>query len=217
MSDPARDGRAVMNDSDRDRARRPRPRPLRAAARGDPGAAALAFAGDPADRARADPGRLDRGDGRADQHDQPGRQGRLQPALADPAVVRHQGLRPGRARAVTRSRTARRRWRRSTRCPGPRLGVSWLCWLWLIMMLTTQAQIAAMEGTVGQAAHMAFPGASQAIADAAGTLVASWGPYPGEPPGAFLGGASPRWRRSCCCSPAATAGSRRSRPSWSPR
>src|SRR5215472_16429839 len=34
--------------------------------------------------------------------------------------------------------------------PGPRLGASWLCWLWLIMMLTTQAQIAAMEGTVGQ-------------------------------------------------------------------
>src|ERR1700733_10885349 len=46
--------------------------------------------------------------------------------------------------------------------PGPRLGVSWLCWLWLVMMLTTQAQIAAMEGTAGQAAHMAFPGASVA-------------------------------------------------------
>jgi manganese transport protein len=61
--------------------------------------------------------------------------------------------------------------------PGPRLGVSWLCWLWLVMMLTTQAQIAAMEGTVGQAAHMAFPRASQAIAEKAGTLVTSWGPY----------------------------------------
>ena len=61
--------------------------------------------------------------------------------------------------------------------PGPRVGASWLCWLWLIMMLTTQAQIAAMEGTVGQAAHMAFPGASKTIADAAGNLVASWGPY----------------------------------------
>ncbi len=61
--------------------------------------------------------------------------------------------------------------------PGPRLGTSWLCWLWLFMMLTTQAQIAAMEGTVGQAAHMAFPGASQAIADGAGRLVAAWGPY----------------------------------------
>src|SRR5271156_223341 len=61
--------------------------------------------------------------------------------------------------------------------PGPRIGVSWLCWLWLFMMLTTQAQIAAMEGTVGQAAHMAFPRASQAIAGAAGTIVAAWGPY----------------------------------------
>src|SRR5580693_7566921 len=61
--------------------------------------------------------------------------------------------------------------------PGPRAGVSWLCWLWLIMMLTTQAQIAAMEGTVGQAAHMAFPGASDAVANAAGRLVESWGPY----------------------------------------
>jgi Mn2+/Fe2+ NRAMP family transporter len=61
--------------------------------------------------------------------------------------------------------------------PGPRAGASWLCWLWLIMMLTTQAQIAAMEGTVGQAAHMAFPGASKAIADAAGGLVASWGTF----------------------------------------
>jgi len=61
--------------------------------------------------------------------------------------------------------------------PGPRAGVSWLCWLWLVMMLTTQAQIAAMEGTVGQAAHMAFPRASRAVADAAGTVVASWGPY----------------------------------------
>jgi Mn2+/Fe2+ NRAMP family transporter len=61
--------------------------------------------------------------------------------------------------------------------PGPRLGVSWLCWLWLLMMLTTQAQIAAMEGTVGQVAHMAFPGTSQAVAYAAGAVVASWGPY----------------------------------------
>ena len=39
------------------------------------------------------------------------------------------------------------------------------------MMLTTQAQIAAMEGTVGQAAHMAFPRASQAMAGAAGSIV----------------------------------------------
>jgi Mn2+/Fe2+ NRAMP family transporter len=61
--------------------------------------------------------------------------------------------------------------------PGPRLGASWLCWLWLIMTLATLAQAAAMEGTVGQAAHMAFLGASQAVADAGGRLVRSWGPY----------------------------------------
>jgi Mn2+/Fe2+ NRAMP family transporter len=61
--------------------------------------------------------------------------------------------------------------------PGPRLGASWICWLWLFMTLTTQAQIAAMEGTVGQAAHMAFPGASQAMSEGAGRLVAAWGPY----------------------------------------
>jgi Mn2+/Fe2+ NRAMP family transporter len=61
--------------------------------------------------------------------------------------------------------------------PGPRLGASWICWLWLIMMLITQAQIAAMEGTVGQAAHMAFPRASQAMADAAGAVVPSWGSF----------------------------------------
>ncbi|HEX8201634.1 MAG TPA: Nramp family divalent metal transporter, partial [Isosphaeraceae bacterium] len=51
--------------------------------------------------------------------------------------------------------------------PGPRLGTSWLSWLWLFMMLTTQAQIAAMEGLVGQAADMAFPRASQVVALAA--------------------------------------------------
>jgi manganese transport protein len=58
--------------------------------------------------------------------------------------------------------------------PGPRLGASWICWLWLFMTLATQAQIAAMEGTVGQAAHMAFPGASDAMARAAGRLVTGW-------------------------------------------
>src|SRR5215470_17937464 len=42
--------------------------------------------------------------------------------------------------------------------PGPRVGASWLCWFYMFMLLATQAQIAAMEGTVGQAAHMAFPG-----------------------------------------------------------
>lgn len=61
--------------------------------------------------------------------------------------------------------------------PGPRAGVSWLCWLWLIMTLTTQAQVAAMEGTVGQAAHMAFPEASRLVASTAGGIDASSGAY----------------------------------------
>jgi len=58
--------------------------------------------------------------------------------------------------------------------PGPRFGASWICWLWLFMTLATQAQIAAMEGTVGQAAHMAFPGASEAMARLAGRVSPGW-------------------------------------------
>lgn len=61
--------------------------------------------------------------------------------------------------------------------PGPRLGASWVCWLWLFMMLATQAQIGAMEGVVGQAAHMAFPGASEAMAGAIGAVSPSWGDF----------------------------------------
>ena len=61
--------------------------------------------------------------------------------------------------------------------PGPRLGTSWMGWLWLFMMLTTQAQIAAMEGLVGQAAHMAFPGGSRRVAGWAGRIVPDWGPF----------------------------------------
>ena len=75
-----------------------------------------------------------------------------------------------------RSRTARRPWRLSTPCQ-VRAGVSWLCWLWLVMMLATQAQIAAMEGAVGQVAHMAFPGASSKIAQASSFLGESWKPF----------------------------------------
>ena len=61
--------------------------------------------------------------------------------------------------------------------PGPRLGTSWLGWLWLAMMLATQAQIAAMEGLVGQAAHMAFPGGSAKVAGWAARIDPRWGPY----------------------------------------
>jgi Mn2+/Fe2+ NRAMP family transporter len=55
--------------------------------------------------------------------------------------------------------------------PGPRLGTSWICWLWLLMTLVTQAQIAAMEGTVGQVAHLAFPRASDTLARMLGALI----------------------------------------------
>lgn len=52
--------------------------------------------------------------------------------------------------------------------PGPRLGASWMCWVWLIMTLATQAQIATMEGLIGQAATMAFPNLSATMAGATG-------------------------------------------------
>ncbi len=61
--------------------------------------------------------------------------------------------------------------------PGPRLGTSWLSWLWLFMMLATQAQIAAMEGLIGQAVDMAFPNASNWVARQAGAIQPAWGEY----------------------------------------
>jgi len=61
--------------------------------------------------------------------------------------------------------------------PGPRLGASWLCWFWLFMMLATQAQIAAMEGAVGQAIHMAFPQASRAVTEFAGRVDPGWSAF----------------------------------------
>ncbi len=61
--------------------------------------------------------------------------------------------------------------------PGPRLGAGWMCWLFILMTIMTQAQIAAMEGTVGQAAHMAFPGASNAVAHAFGSVNPTWGAF----------------------------------------
>jgi Mn2+/Fe2+ NRAMP family transporter len=61
--------------------------------------------------------------------------------------------------------------------PGPRLGASWLCWFYMFMLVATQAQIAAMEGTVGQAAHMAFPAASQWVASMFAKVDPAWGTY----------------------------------------
>ncbi len=69
--------------------------------------------------------------------------------------------------------------------PGPRLGTSWLSWLWLFMMLTTQAQIGAMEGLVGQAAHMAFPGASAAVAKFGASINPSFGDFLAKHPEHF--------------------------------
>ena len=69
--------------------------------------------------------------------------------------------------------------------PGPRLGTSWMGWLWLFMMLATQAQIAAMEGLVGQAAHMAFPGGSAAVARLAARMNPAWGTFLGGHPEHF--------------------------------
>jgi Mn2+/Fe2+ NRAMP family transporter len=48
--------------------------------------------------------------------------------------------------------------------PGPRLGAHWLVWWWLIMLLTTVSQLGAMAGGVGQAMHLAFPGAATRLA-----------------------------------------------------
>ncbi len=52
------------------------------------------------------------------------------------------------------------------RMPGP--GVV-LPWWWLIMMMCTQAQLAAMIGGLGQAFHMAAPGVSSGLAAGLGT------------------------------------------------
>jgi manganese transport protein len=69
--------------------------------------------------------------------------------------------------------------------PGPRFGTSWLVWLWLLMMLTTQAQIAAMEGLVGQAADMAFPRTAQFVAMATTKINPDWGVFLGTRPDYF--------------------------------
>jgi Mn2+/Fe2+ NRAMP family transporter len=69
--------------------------------------------------------------------------------------------------------------------PGPRLGASWMAWLWLAMMLTTQSQIAAMEGLVGQAANMAFPRTGKAVAALPGKVSAAWGATLAEHPEYF--------------------------------
>lgn len=50
----------------------------------------------------------------------------------------------------------------------PTRRANWICWCWFAMMLATQAQIGAMEGLIGQAATMAFPGISRSITGSLG-------------------------------------------------
>src|SRR5205823_5915190 len=69
-------------------------------ARRGAGASADALPSDETDRARPDPGGVDRRDRRTDQHDEPGGQGGVRVALADPFELRDQGLRAGRVGTV---------------------------------------------------------------------------------------------------------------------
>ena len=86
------------------------------------------------------------------------------------------------------------------------------------MMLATQAQIAAMEGTVGQAAHMAFPGglASDGRRPPGGSVPAG-APFLATRQEYFWASADDPGGDRSCCSRAATGGWRRSRRCWSPR
>src|SRR5262245_23468429 len=55
--------------------------------------------------------------------------------------------------------------------PGPRLGVNWLVWWWLVLVLATVSQLGAMAGGVGQAMQLAFPGVSPKIAELCGSAL----------------------------------------------
>src|SRR3990172_6605598 len=41
--------------------------------------------------------------------------------------------------------------------PGPRLGVNWILWVWLVMMVLGIGQLGAIVGGVGQSMPIAFP------------------------------------------------------------
>jgi manganese transport protein len=58
--------------------------------------------------------------------------------------------------------------------PGPRLGTHWLVWWWLFMLLATVSQMGGMLGGVGQAMHLLFPGATDAVASIAGGISPKW-------------------------------------------
>ena len=61
--------------------------------------------------------------------------------------------------------------------PGKLLG-AW----WIIMMLSTQLQLASMVGGIGQALHMALPQASPALAAIMARIHPEWGQYIGDNP-----------------------------------
>jgi Mn2+/Fe2+ NRAMP family transporter len=65
------------------------------------------------------------------------------------------------------------------RLPGPGM---LLVWWWLIMMLTTQTQLGAMVGGVGQAFHMAMPAVSPWFAECVGGLNTAAGAYLAQRP-----------------------------------
>jgi len=71
--------------------------------------------------------------------------------------------------------------------PGPRIGRgSWLGWAWFVMTLLTQAQVASMEGLVGQAAHLAFPEVSHSLQRIAPDPLSEWLTAHPEGPWAIL-------------------------------
>ena len=101
--------------------------------------------------------------------------------------------------------------------PGPRAGVSWLCWLWLLM---TPDHAGADRGDGRDRRAGGSHGLSRGLASGRGRRRHGRpvvGTVSGDPPRAFLGGRHHPGGDLCCCSPAATAGWRGSRPSWSRR
>ncbi len=135
-----------------------------------------ALEGNSSDRAGNHPGRLDRGERRVDHHDQPGRQGGFQPPLVDPPVVCYQGLRAGGARP------SRDHARHDSNAGGIHLSPAREPAVVVLALAAHDLdhfgrRSRRWKGLWGQAAHMAFPRASQAVANAAGTMVGSWEAY----------------------------------------
>ena len=144
----------------------------------------------------------------------PGSQGRLLAALADPPELRDQGLRPGRARPV------RDHPRQDD--PGGLRHAARAQARGLVDLLALADHDADHPGPDRRDGGDRRPGGPHGLPRrlaghgraARANLVPSWGTYLCHARGAHLGGTHDRWRRSCSCSRAAIAGSRRSRPCW---